>query len=121
MDKGIYTVLYKQDLDIVKQISNNPLFKEVVISSIRSEVDEVANRFNESPDSVKPMLAFELCINDSGKPDIYSNRYLDDIQDVKNWVYSFSKWVTPQDFVDELNRMSDFVDEINRMSEFLDY
>lgn len=110
MDKGIYTVLYKKDLDIVKQISNNPVFKEVVISSIRSEVDDIFNRFNDSPDSIKPMLAFELCINDSGRPDIYSNRYFDDIKEIKTWVYSFSKCVTPQEFIDELNRMSEFLD-----------
>ena len=113
MDKGIYTVLYNKDLDTVKKISNNLAFKEVVISSIRSEVDDIVNRFNESPDSVKPMLAFELCINDSGKPDIYSNRYFDDIKEIKTWVYDFSLLVTPQEFIDELNRMSEFLDYYN--------
>lgn len=111
MDKGIYTVLYKQDLDIVKQISNNPVFKEVVISSIRSEVDEVANSTNGSTNNGEPILAFELCINDSGIPNIYSNRHADLItKEIKNWAWSFSKPVEPQEFIDELTRMSEFLD-----------
>lgn len=107
MAKGIYTIVTLDDIKVAKKLENNSVFIEHSGSWATHFIQEgliSRNDWFESRD-LPPMIGLEVELTSTNN--IYVNLLYspESENEIKNWVYPYSVFVSPIDFLSELENI----------------
>ena len=108
VSRGIYTVLYKDNLDEFNTFIGNP-FLDDPYNGIKEEVQTAVDNFlRSSYDNNNPMVVIEMVLSTNHYNHgvaFYFNYELVNKKEIKGWAWSFSEPVEPKEFIEELNHV----------------
>ena len=108
MSRGIYTVLYKDNMDEFNTFIGNPFLNEYY-QYMKEDIQTAVDRFlRSSYDNSKPMVVIEMVLSTSHKNhgvDFYFDYDPINNDKIESWAWSFSEPVEPKEFIDELKHL----------------